>query len=92
MATVRSGRLAVWNPRYQAGSSPRSDRVLVVDDQNSMRRVLELSLTAPGYEVDGAATGGSALELASWSAASGPRCRPRRPGRVASRHGRRTEK
>jgi CheY-like chemotaxis protein len=64
MATVRSGRLAVWNPRYQAGPSPRSGRVLVVDDQKSMRRVLELSLTAHGYAVDGAATGRSALELA----------------------------
>jgi CheY-like chemotaxis protein len=61
-ATVRRGRLAVWNPRYQAGPAPKPGRVLVVDDQQSMRRVLELSLTAHGYEVDVAATGRSALE------------------------------
>jgi CheY-like chemotaxis protein len=63
-ATVRRGRLAVWNPRYQAGPAPKPGRVLVVDDQKSMRRVLELSLTAHGYEVDVAATGVSALERA----------------------------
>jgi CheY-like chemotaxis protein len=63
-ATVRSGRLAVWNPRYEAGPALRPGRVLIVDDQWSMRRVLELSLTARGYEVDGAATGMSALERA----------------------------
>jgi CheY-like chemotaxis protein len=63
-AAVRRGRLAVWNPRYQAGPAPKPGRVLVVDDQKSMRRVLELSLTAHGYEVDVAATGMSALERA----------------------------
>jgi CheY-like chemotaxis protein len=63
-ATVRSGRLALWNPRYAAGPARRPGRVLVVDDQQSMRRVLELSLSAHGYEVDGAATGASALERA----------------------------
>jgi CheY-like chemotaxis protein len=63
-ATVRRGRLALWNPRYQAGPSPRPGRVLVVDDQQSMRGVLELSLTAHGYEVDGPATSASALEQA----------------------------
>lgn len=61
MATERRGRLAVWNPRYQAEAPPMAGRVLVVDDQQSMRRVLQLSLTAHGYEVDGAATGRSAL-------------------------------
>jgi CheY-like chemotaxis protein len=63
-AAVRSGRLALWNPRYAAGPAPRPTRVLVVDDQQPMRRVLELSLTAHGYAVDGAATGASALERA----------------------------
>jgi CheY-like chemotaxis protein len=63
-ATVRSGRLALWNPRYAAGPAQRPGRVLVVDDQQPMRRVLELSLTAHGYEVDGAATGAAALERA----------------------------
>jgi RecG-like helicase len=60
-ATVRRGRLALWNPRYQAGPSPRPGRALVADDQQSMRGA-ELSLTAHGYEVDAAATGASAVE------------------------------
>jgi CheY-like chemotaxis protein len=63
-AAVRNGRLAVWNPRYEAGPARRAARVLVVDDQPSMRRVLELSLAAHGYEVDSAATGAAALERA----------------------------
>jgi CheY-like chemotaxis protein len=51
-----------------AGSSPLYRCVLAdgtgEDDQQPMRRVLELSLTAHGYAVDGAATGASALERA----------------------------
>ncbi|HEY6481327.1 MAG TPA: response regulator [Streptosporangiaceae bacterium] len=63
-ATVRNGRLAVWNPRYEAGPAARPGRVLVVDDQPAMRRVLELSLAAHGYRVDSAATGAAALARA----------------------------
>ena len=63
-AAVRHGRLAVWNPRYAAGPAARPDRVLVVDDQAAMRRVLELSLAAHGYQVDSAATGAEALAWA----------------------------
>ena len=63
-AAVRHGRLALWNPRYAAGPAHRRGRVLVVDDQQPMRRVLELSLAAHGYAVDSAATGASALEQA----------------------------
>jgi CheY-like chemotaxis protein len=63
-AAVRNGRLAVWNPRYEAGPAARPGRVLVVDDQPAMRRVLELSLAAHGYRVDSAATGAAALAQA----------------------------
>ncbi len=39
-------------------------RVLIVEDQRALRRVLELSLAARGYQVDSAASGASALDLA----------------------------
>ena len=58
---MRDGRLAVWNPRYEAGPPRRPGRVLVVDDQPAMRRVLELSLAAHGYQVESVATGAAAL-------------------------------
>jgi two-component system, OmpR family, KDP operon response regulator KdpE len=40
-------------------------RVLVVDDEPPMRRTLDIGLRASGYDVDLAATGEEALELAS---------------------------
>src|SRR6202790_5394847 len=40
-------------------------RILVVDDEPQIRRTLEVNLTARGYEVDLAATGESALDLAA---------------------------
>lgn len=39
-------------------------RILLVEDQRPLRRVLELSLAARGFEVDQAATGQSALDVA----------------------------
>jgi two-component system, OmpR family, KDP operon response regulator KdpE len=39
-------------------------RVLVVEDQQSIRRVIELNLAARSYQVDAAATGAAALSLA----------------------------
>jgi two-component system, OmpR family, KDP operon response regulator KdpE len=39
-------------------------RLLVVEDQQSIRRVIELSLAARSYQVDVAATGAAALSLA----------------------------
>jgi two-component system KDP operon response regulator KdpE len=41
------------------------NRVLVVDDELPMRRTLDIGLRARGYEVDLAATGEQALELAA---------------------------
>ena len=38
-----------------------STAVLVVDDDGPIRRMLERTLAADGYEVDGAAGGGEAL-------------------------------
>lgn len=40
-------------------------RILIVDDDPSLRRVVELSLAARGYEVDVAGSGAAALALAS---------------------------
>jgi two-component system, OmpR family, KDP operon response regulator KdpE len=40
-------------------------RVLVVDDEPQIRRTLEVNLAARGYEVDLAATGEAALDLAA---------------------------
>jgi CheY-like chemotaxis protein len=59
-AAVRDGRITIWNPRYWL----QPGRVLIVDDDKAIRRVLELSLTARGYEVDLAATGAAAIDLA----------------------------
>ncbi len=42
-------------------------RVLVVDDEPQLLRVLRVHLQARGYEVDAAADGRSALELAAQS-------------------------
>jgi len=72
-AGTRDGRLVLWNPRYWIepagtesanGSLPCAARnALVVDDDQAIRRVLELSLSAHGYRVDVAATGAAAIEL-----------------------------
>jgi len=45
------------------GSEPRT-RILVVEDELPMRRTLDIGLRARGYEVDLAANGEEALELA----------------------------
>jgi two-component system response regulator MprA len=44
------------------------ERVLVVDDDAPVRRMLERSLTAEGFEVEAAADGGAALVAAERSA------------------------
>jgi CheY-like chemotaxis protein len=80
MVAVRDDRNVIWNPRYWiepedqragvrggAGQEPLSglaSRVLVVDDDNAIRRVLAVSLKAHGYQVDLASTGQEALALA----------------------------
>lgn len=38
-------------------------RILIVDDDRSLRRVLELNLAARGYEIDAAGSGAAALAL-----------------------------
>jgi len=43
---------------------PNEGRVLVVDDDPQIRRVMRTTLDARGYEVDEAASGEQALELA----------------------------
>ena len=40
-----------------------AQRVLLVEDDPSLRRVIELNLAASGYQVDVAATGTAALDL-----------------------------
>jgi two-component system KDP operon response regulator KdpE len=42
---------------------PQAERILVVEDDPTFRRMLELNLTARGYLVDVAACGRAALEL-----------------------------
>jgi two-component system KDP operon response regulator KdpE len=46
------------------GMKPNEGRVLVVDDDPQIRRVMRTTLDAKGYEVDEAASGEQALELA----------------------------
>jgi two-component system KDP operon response regulator KdpE len=46
------------------GMKPNEGRVLVVDDDPQIRRVMRTTLDARGYEVDEAASGEQALELA----------------------------
>lgn len=48
-----------------AGETPRPVRVLVVDDEPQIVRALVINLKARKYEVDAAADGASALELAA---------------------------
>ncbi len=47
---------------------PARERVLVVDDERSLRRMLERTLTAEGFEVTVAADGGGALAAAERAA------------------------
>lgn len=64
-AGKRDDRLVLWNPRYWLESrGSESPDVLVVVDDAAIRRVLEVSLTARGYQVDVAATGAAAIQLA----------------------------
>ena len=61
----RDDRLVLWNPRYWLGSTGSEvPDVLVVDHDTVIRRVLEVSLTARGYQVDVASTGAAAIQLA----------------------------
>lgn len=48
-----------------SGDSPSSQpiRVLVIDDEPQIRRFLEISLRAQGYQVESADTGGGGLEI-----------------------------
>jgi two-component system response regulator MprA len=50
------------------GGDARADRVLVVDDEISLRRMLERTLAAEGFEVTVAADGGGALAAAERTA------------------------
>jgi CheY-like chemotaxis protein len=64
-AARRGDALVFWNPRYWLEpAGPRAVRVLVVDDDQAIRRVLELALTAHGYQVDLAVTAAAAIESA----------------------------
>jgi two-component system KDP operon response regulator KdpE len=45
-------------------SPPRGDRILVVDDEPQIQRLLHVALTAAGYEVVSAETGAEALHMA----------------------------
>src|SRR5580700_5632842 len=42
---------------------PQAERILVVEDDPTFRKMLELNLAARGYLVDAAASGTAALEL-----------------------------
>ena len=48
----------------RTGMRPNEGRVLVVDDDPQIRRVMRTTLDAKGYDVDEAGTGEQALELA----------------------------
>jgi two-component system response regulator MprA len=50
------------------GDSPAGERVLVVDDDPPLRRMLARTLSAEGFDVTGAADGGAALAAAERSA------------------------
>ncbi|HXB47265.1 MAG TPA: response regulator [Streptosporangiaceae bacterium] len=60
----RDDRLVLWNPRYWLEPAGAPPDVLLVDDDMAIRRVLEVNLAARGYQVDVAATGAAAIELA----------------------------
>ena len=47
-----------------AGSAPRRASVLVIDDEEIMREILEALLTRAGYEVRLASSGDAGLDLA----------------------------
>jgi two-component system response regulator MprA len=51
-----------------AGAAPAGERVLVVDDEASLRRMLEPTLAAEGFEVTVAVDGGDALAAAERTA------------------------
>lgn len=40
------------------------DNILIIDDELQIRRLLEITLTANGYKVSGAATGKEGLSMA----------------------------
>ena len=44
-----------------------SGRILVVEDEDKLRRVVQLHLESAGFEVDGAPTAEQALPLASFA-------------------------
>src|SRR5215475_3673424 len=51
--------------RTKVGNVPSAGRVLVVEDEDKLRRVIQLELESAGYEVDSAPSAEQALPLAS---------------------------
>ncbi len=49
-------------PRYGSGTTAEISRVLVVDDDRQIRKMLEMSLRLEGIEVEAVADGASALQ------------------------------
>lgn len=64
-ACAVQGRLVLWSPRYEITPTGESEgpRVLVVDDDPAMSRVLEVNLSARGFRVDTAASAATAVSL-----------------------------
>ena len=63
---VRSGAATPDTPAGRAGEMPKGDRrarILAVDDESSVRELLDRALTRHGYSVRLAASGTQALEL-----------------------------
>jgi two-component system response regulator MprA len=56
------------SPAADASAAPPAERVLVVDDDRSLRRMLDRTLAAEGFEVTVAADGGGALAAAERAA------------------------
>ena len=79
-ARLRRGLPGLPAPRRRRRLIAMSERVLVVDDDALVRRMLTRSSTAEGFEVEGASDGGAAL-----ARGRALRARPRRPRRGHAR-------